>query len=152
MTAPVTSTRVGLKYPKTDRVRRRFEYLAAQKSGRRVHTTHFVLILAERADGRGPRLGVTASRKSGNSVLRHRVRRLLREVFRLHRDAFPSGHDIVVLLRENTPPLDYATVRDEVLSALSRSRNRGRPPSAKASSSPNAGRSAAHPERDGGRS
>jgi ribonuclease P protein component len=152
MPAPVTSTRDGLKHPKTDRVRRRFEYLGAQKTGRRVHATHFVLILADRGDGGGPRLGITASRKSGNSVLRHRVRRLLREVFRLNREVFPPGHDVVVLLRENMPALDYATVRDEVLGALTRPRNRGRPPSAKPGSSPNAGRSATHPERDGGRS
>jgi ribonuclease P protein component len=137
MTAPVIPTHTGLTFPKSDRLLRRYEYLAAQKDGRRVHTPHFVLILHDRHDDGGPRLGVTASRKSGNSVVRHRVRRLLREVFRLDRGAFPPGHDLVVLVRENTPDLDLATVRDEVLGALTKPRKRQSPPSPGRRSSPN---------------
>ncbi len=152
MTALVTSARTGLTFPKTDRLRRRYEYLVAQKSGRRVHTTHFVLILRDRADGGGPRLGVTASRKSGNSVERHRVRRVLREVFRLNREAFPAGHDVIALVRENTGSLDYATVRDEILGALTRPRNRARPPSANPKEPPNAGQATVRPARGGERS
>lgn len=147
MTALVTSARVGLTFPKTDRLLRRFEFLAAQKEGRRVHTTHFVLILRDRHDGGGPRLGVTASRKAGNSVRRHRVRRSVREVFRLHREVFPPAHDLVVLLRENVPALDYATVRDEIVSALTKPRKRGPPPSPLASESPNGPHSRGRPSR-----
>ncbi|MEI8254958.1 MAG: ribonuclease P protein component [Deltaproteobacteria bacterium] len=138
MTAPATRTRAGLTFPKSDRLLRRFEYLAAQKEGRRVHTPHFVLMLRDRSDHAGPRLGVTASRKAGNSVVRHRVRRLLREVFRLHREAFPEGHDVNVLVRENAPvDMEFVAVRDEVLTALSKARKRPAPPSPGASASPN---------------
>ncbi len=147
MTAPATRTRAGLTFPKSDRLLRRIEFLAAQKEGRRVHTPHFVLLLRDRSDPGGPRLGVTASRKAGNSVVRHRVRRLLREVFRLHREAFPEGHDVMVLVRENVPDLEYVAVRDEILTALAKARKRPGPPSPRGSASPNGRDPARRPSR-----
>ena len=47
------------------------------------------------------RLGISVSKKVGNSVVRHRLARLIREVFRLHGDKFNSGLDIVVVARES---------------------------------------------------
>ena len=45
------------------------------------------------------RLGISVSKKVGNSVVRHRVTRLIRESYRLHEDLFRSGLDIVVVAR-----------------------------------------------------
>lgn len=45
-----------------------------------------------------PRLGITASRKAGSSVVRNRVKRYVREYFRLHRKTV-SGVDIHVIVR-----------------------------------------------------
>lgn len=50
------------------------------------------------------RLGISVSKKVGNSVVRHRLARLIREVFRLHGDKFNSGLDIVVVVRESANP------------------------------------------------
>jgi ribonuclease P protein component len=45
------------------------------------------------------RFGISVSKKVGNSVIRHRITRLLRESYRLHEDMFNSGLDIVVIAR-----------------------------------------------------
>lgn len=45
------------------------------------------------------RLGISVSKKVGNSVVRHRIARLLRESFRLNSDKFHSGWDIIVIAR-----------------------------------------------------
>ena len=45
------------------------------------------------------RLGISVSKKVGNSVVRHRLTRLIRESYRLHEDMFSSGLDIVVTIR-----------------------------------------------------
>ena len=45
------------------------------------------------------RLGISVSKKTGNSVVRHRLTRLIRESYRLHEDMFSSGLDIVVTIR-----------------------------------------------------
>ena len=45
------------------------------------------------------RVGITVSKKLGGAVVRNRVRRRLREVYRLHEDRFLPGYDIVVVAR-----------------------------------------------------
>jgi len=47
------------------------------------------------------RLGITVSKKVGNSVVRHRLKRLIKESYRLHEDMFNSGLDIVIVARVN---------------------------------------------------
>ncbi len=45
------------------------------------------------------RIGISVSKKVGNSVIRHHITRLVRESYRLHEDMFDSGLDIVVIAR-----------------------------------------------------
>ncbi len=45
------------------------------------------------------RLGISVSKKVGNSVVRHRMTRLVREVFRLHQHKIKKGYDIIVVVR-----------------------------------------------------
>ena len=45
------------------------------------------------------RLGISVSKKVGNSVVRHRVTRLIREAYRLNKDCICSGYDIVFVAR-----------------------------------------------------
>ena len=48
------------------------------------------------------RVGITVSKKLGGAVVRNRVRRRLREIYRLHEDCFLPGFDIVVVARSRT--------------------------------------------------
>lgn len=60
------------------------------------------------------RIGISVSKKVGNSVIRHHLTRLIRESYRLHEDMFNSGLDIVVIARATARNASY----HEVLSAL----------------------------------
>ena len=53
------------------------------------------------------RLGISVSKKVGNSVVRHRVTRLIRESYRLNEEKLLQGYDIVVVARANTKGKDY---------------------------------------------
>lgn len=53
------------------------------------------------------RLGISVSKKVGNSVVRHRVTRLIRESYRLNEAKLLQGYDIVVVARANTKGKDY---------------------------------------------
>ncbi len=56
-----------------------------------------------------PRLGISVARAAGISVARNRMKRLLREAFRLNRDALPQGVDLVVVVSRK-PPRDALTL------------------------------------------
>lgn len=62
-------------------------------------TPRFVIILSASLSLDSPRLGITASRRVGNSVVRTRAKRLIREAFRATRELWPPGIDLVVIVK-----------------------------------------------------
>lgn len=66
------------------------------------------------------RIGISASKKIGNSVVRHRVTRVLRECFRLHRDELKSGYDIVVIARQPAAAMGYEEMSRAFMNLCSR--------------------------------
>jgi ribonuclease P protein component len=76
------------------------------------------------------RLGITVTRKIGNAVERNRIKRLVREVFRLHRARLPEGLDLVWVAKQQAAQACFADVLDDFealarRSDLTRSRSRG---------------------------
>jgi ribonuclease P protein component len=69
-------------------------------------------------EGPGTRLGLVAGRKVGKAFQRNRIKRLLREFFRRHKEMLPPG-DIVIMAKKGAPDLTYDQVRTELLKAFS---------------------------------
>ena len=61
------------------------------------------------------RIGISVSKKVGNSVVRHRMTRLLRECFRLNEDRFNTGLDMVVVVRASSKNLGFFEMQDSYL-------------------------------------
>ncbi|BCN33027.1 ribonuclease P protein component [Anaeromicropila herbilytica] len=61
------------------------------------------------------RIGISVSKKVGNSVVRHRVQRLIRESYRLNETMFQNGLDIVVIARVGIKDKNYNEVSSAVL-------------------------------------
>lgn len=61
------------------------------------------------------RLGISVSKKVGNSVVRHRITRLIRESYRLHESIFNSGLDIVVIARICAAEVSYREIKNAML-------------------------------------
>ena len=61
------------------------------------------------------RIGISVSKKVGNSVVRHRVTRLVRESYRLHESIFNSGLDIVVVARPGAATVGYFDIESALL-------------------------------------
>lgn len=57
--------------------------------------------------GDGNHIGISVSKKVGNSVVRHHITRLLREIFRLNNDKLETGLNIIVVARGATKKTDY---------------------------------------------
>ena len=62
------------------------------------------------------RVGITVGKKLGHAVVRNRVRRRLREVYRLHEAAFLPGYDIVVVARSRCIQADFSKLTEAYLS------------------------------------
>ncbi len=78
-----------------------------------------MLILCSSAAPGSPRLGVTASRKVGNAVVRARAKRLVREAFRATRELWTPGIDVVVIVKRSPEDSKLDTVVAEWLAAKS---------------------------------
>jgi ribonuclease P protein component len=103
-----------LSFGPAQRLRRHSEFVRAQRSGRRVGTTHFTLLVAAQPPPpRAARLGVVVGRKIGTAVRRNRVKRLCRECFRNWPDLLPRGVDLVVIAHPGAQNLVLAEVRAE---------------------------------------
>ena len=61
------------------------------------------------------RIGISVSKKVGNSVVRHHLTRLLRESYRLHEEMFLSGWDIVVIVRVSAKNEGYHNLKSSLL-------------------------------------
>jgi ribonuclease P protein component len=104
-------------YPKSVRLRRRREFLALQRLGRRRHTPSFVVLQAP-SGAPVSRLGVTVSARVGNAVVRNRVKRLVREIFRERRLDLPAPLDIVVIAKPDAAQITHVQAATELERAL----------------------------------
>lgn len=100
-------------YPKSMRLRRRAEFHEMKRQGARSHLRSFVVIRrpAQAADSR---LGITVSRRVGGAVVRNRLKRMIREIFRKSRRDVAAAQDVLVIARTSANKLDYAQVAAEL--------------------------------------
>ena len=75
----------------------------------------YVVLYARKNGTNTNRVGITVSKKLGHAVVRNRVRRRLREIYRLHEDKFQPGWDIVVVARSKTVRADFGKLADAYL-------------------------------------
>ncbi len=68
------------------------------------------------------RLGISCSKKIGNSIVRHRFARLVREAYRLHEDVFNSGLDIVVVARFCAREASFFNIEESLLKLAGKAR------------------------------
>lgn len=100
-------------FPKTERLLNRPDFVNLNRSGERHYTKHFTVILKKNGLGI-TRLGVTVTKKTGNAVKRNKVKRLVREFFRLNKSYIPQGYDIVVAAKKDASYLDLWKTKEEL--------------------------------------
>jgi ribonuclease P protein component len=102
-----------------ERLRRRADYLRCYRTGRRRHGALAILYFAPN-DLEHPRLGITASRKVGKAVVRQRLKRRVREIYRRwqERPGLPPM-DLVVHLKPEARGSDFPAFRGELLRLFS---------------------------------
>ena len=79
------------------------------------YANKYLIMYVMKNDIQENRLGISVSKKVGNSVVRHRITRLIRESFRLQSGKFLNGYDIVVIARTNAKGITYSETESAVL-------------------------------------
>jgi ribonuclease P protein component len=105
------------RLPKSTRIRKRGEFVRLQRAGRGRSGARFVVV-TERGRTRVSRIGITTSRRVGDSVVRNRVKRLVREFFRHYQHAIIPAQDVLVIARPAAATATYADVKRELGGAL----------------------------------
>jgi ribonuclease P protein component len=101
-------------FPKDFRLLRRAQFKRTYDEGQRRSASLCTIFF--RSNGLPQtRLGVTAPVRLGNAVFRNRLKRRLREVFRLNRTSIPGGWDIVMNPRQGVAKVPFPTLEREIL-------------------------------------
>ena len=100
-------------FGKEEKLLRPQEFKRAMRKGENRGTDHFgVFILPNQSNKR--RLGITVSRKVGAATRRNRIKRLLREFFRLHKSCLPPSSDILFIAKPGADRVNYSELCEEL--------------------------------------
>lgn len=93
----------------TEKLSNNFDFGIVYKNGRSKANRYLVVYVMENGLNIN-RLGISVSKKVGNSVKRHYFKRCVKESYRLHENMFNSGLDIVVLARQGAKDIKYCEI------------------------------------------
>lgn len=99
---------------KNERIRKTSEFKRIFSEGKRYQTENFLIILHPNQYERR-RLGIVVSKKIGKAVVRNRIKRLLREFFRLNKPKFPESSDLLFVVKKRLEKPNYTSVYNELI-------------------------------------
>lgn len=91
---------------------RQFQFV--YQNGKSRANKYLVMYIKENGLGKN-RIGISVSKKVGNSVVRHRITRLVRESYRLHENVFNSGLDMVIVARAGAADVGFYEIESALL-------------------------------------
>ncbi len=105
----------------TQSLKKNYEFRTVYNRGRSI-ANRLLVMYTLRNGTLENRYGISVSKKVGNSVVRSRVTRLLRESYRLSESGIAKGYDIVVIARAGTKDASYREVESALLHLLRKQR------------------------------
>lgn len=103
----------SFSFPKKERLLNRKDFVNLNRSGKRDRTDHFTALFKENGFN-FTRLGITVDKRVGNAVRRNRIKRLIREFYRLNKESFCKGYDINIIARRGAHKLFFRDIEEEL--------------------------------------
>ena len=98
----------------SESLKKNMDFQNVYKNGRSYANKYLVMYVLENNTSKN-RIGISVSKKVGNSVIRHHITRLIRESYRLQEDVFNSGLDIVIIARVEAKNKKYKDIESALL-------------------------------------
>lgn len=98
----------------SESLRKNMQFQEVYKTSKSYANKFFIMYIKENSSLVN-RVGISVSKKVGNSVVRHRVKRLIHESYRLHESLFNSGLDIVIVARPSAAAITYGEAESALL-------------------------------------
>ncbi|SFC85098.1 ribonuclease P protein component [Butyrivibrio sp. YAB3001] len=86
------------------------------------YANKFIVLYVWENGGSNNKIGISCSKKIGNSVVRHRFSRLVRESYRLHENAFNSGLNVVIVARACARDASFFDIEESLISLAGKAR------------------------------
>ena len=98
----------------SESLKKNMDFQNVYQNGKSYANKYLVMYVLENQSNKN-RIGISVSKKVGNSVIRHRITRLVRESYRLHEDMFNSSLDIVVIARGTAREVGYKEIESALI-------------------------------------
>lgn len=87
-------------YTRSERILKRAEFIRLSKTGDKIQSAHFIALIGP-GNSKKTRLGITVTRKVGCAATRNRIKRLVREFFRLNKNYIEGRWDINIIAKRS---------------------------------------------------
>ena len=111
-------SRNGEKMRNVNSLKNSRQFAAVYQNGKSKANKYLVMYVLPN-DHNEIRIGISVSKKVGNSIVRHRLTRLIRETYRLHREELADGYDIVVIARNSAKDKSYQQIESAFMYLVS---------------------------------
>lgn len=108
------------RLPAAARLRSQRQFRRVYRRGARSSGRWLTVVGFRQRFGQGARLGVSVSKEHGAAVRRNKIKRLLREAFRLERNGFPTELDVILIPRPQPEKIPLAELREELVDLVTK--------------------------------
>lgn len=101
------------RFTKKERIIDPQDFRRVMKSGKRIPSRSFILF-SQKNENPFHRLGIVVKREVGRATYRNRIKRYLREFFRLHKDRIKGSFDLIILVKKGCEVERYRDAEEEL--------------------------------------
>lgn len=105
----VADGRCAYRFTKADKLLRRAEFVSLSQFGNKIQNRYFLAFIAKGKSDRS-RLGITITKKVGHAAARNRIKRIVREYFRLNRQRLEEFWDINLIVKRQANTVSNKTI------------------------------------------